>query len=480
VTERRLTLSFAFLIPILFTLALPYTAGDLAIWIAQGNFFLQTHQILRHDIFSILQTGELVYPSFGISVVYALLYRAVGLLGVCLFHDVFVLLGILFLLYRPLIKDHILPGGKNLKWFLFLFWLGGVPTFVERPAMVALLPLIFSFQLISKSRESFSKKEMGLLLATTFIWANIHGSFILLPLMLGWRFVFGFKNLKNKGAEIALGLGTLLVSLLNPFGWKLYPYLIETSRLSKSRGITEWDFPGVLTQFPTGILFWLLFFGAITYCAKAYQQKRFLEVFSNPFFLFLLLGTTSIRNAALAFILILPAAHALGFLKTQTPTVSRTLSPSKNLALFLVLLLALPLTALYKPKRWDQTVTFELSQKIKSDGRYCPIFSSWELGSFLALSNQNPIYLDTRNIIYSQADFEKYEQTLAGNPIAESFLADHKACFVLVSIANAQGLITRLKTHDDWQWLGDENGYTLYKKKPPEGTLQRARAKFKF
>jgi hypothetical protein len=470
VSDRKLALCFAFLIPLFFTLVMPFSAGDLSVWIAHGESFLQTGHILRHDTFSALPTSELIYPSFGISVLYALLYRSIGLLGVVLFHDLGILMLLLWILYRPLIRDQIMPGGKNLKWVLFLFWLGGVPTFVERPAMVALIPLVLSFQIISRIRETLSKRDALSLVLLSMLWANLHGSFILLPLMLGWRLFFQFKKLQKPIQSAGFLLATLAVTLLNPFGWRIYPYLLETARVSKERGITEWSFPGLLTQFPTGLLFWILFAAAIAYLIRAYQQKRFFEVLAQPFFMFLLLGTTSIRNAALTFVLLLPAAQMLGIM---SPKVQESESTNlikrgrgfRNQLVLTCLILALPLALAYKPKQWDETVAFGLAESIKADGRTCAIFNSWELGSFLMLDVKNPIFLDTRNIIYSRAEFDAYARTLQGDPIWESFLNEGKACFVLVNTRTGSGLIERLKANDVWEFKETKGEYTLYAKK---------------
>jgi len=463
VTDQKRALCFAFLIPILFTLFAPFSAIDLAVWIAHGEYFLHTGSLLRHDIFSVLPTSELIYPSAGLSIFYAWIYRWVGLSGVCLFHVFLVLPLVLFILYWPLWKAGLLSGPGPTKWYLFSFWLGAVPLFVERPAMVALIPFAISFQMISKIDHGLSKKDLALFILMEMLWVNLHGSFVLLPLMLGWKLFLrtkGIRNLIKSGAVLVL---IVLSSLINPFGVRVYPYLLETARLSKERSITEWGFPTLTAQFPTGVLFWALFIFAVFILIQKFKREKNLSAFSHPFYLILILGLFSIRNAALAFVVLLPWAHSMGLLSPIKE--NKDSKNSTNLIAISVLCLAIPFVFHFKPRAWDETVAFELSDTIKKDGRSCAIFNAWELGSFLMLELPNKIYLDSRNIIYTKTDFDSYKKTLQGDSNYESFLEKGHVCFVLVDKQQGEGLIKRLDANSNWEIQGNVGAYVLYAKK---------------
>jgi hypothetical protein len=461
VKAHTLSLTLAFIIPILFMLAMPYAAGDLFIWIKLGNFILSSGAILRHDIFSVLPTTEMVYPSWGASVLYSFLYRFIGILGVCIFHAVVVLPILLFILYRPLIKSGYLPSEKSAKWVLFLFWLGGVPTFCERPAMLALIPLVLSFQIIARLPKHETRlADAAKLILIEIIWANLHGSFVLLPIMLIWKSFWSFRfDLKR----VALVWASFFAAGLNPFGFKVYPYLFETARLSKERGITEWDFPWLTTQFPTGLLFWLLFIYVIYFLRKRYQAGSLFQTIANPFFLFMLLGMLSIRNAALAFVVLIPGAYAANFFSAEKAPDSR--ARPLNLAIAMLALLAIPLVATYKPKKWDNDTAFALADLIRKDGRNCPVFSDWELAGFLSLEVPNQTYLDTRNIIFSREEFHWYEQTLNGEPIWKKFIDAGKTCFIVVTPEKSAGLIAKLAASPEWEKSATEGTHVLYTRK---------------
>jgi hypothetical protein len=463
VNEHKLSLCFLFLIPIFFTLAGPFTVIDLSVWIAHGELFLKSGIVPRHDVFSVLPTLELIYPSFGLSVVYALIYRAVGLLGVCLVHDIGVLSLILYIIYRPLLRNHILPGNKQAKWFLFLFWLGAVPTFVERPAMVALIPLVLSYQIIVSIENRITRRQAAYLILLTILWVNLHGSFILLPVMLAYRVFFLWPKIQTKLLASLTVAGSFLATGLNPFGFQVIPFLSETAVVSKYRSITEWRFPSPFVEFPTGALFWVLVVCSLIYLYRSFQKNTGWITIAQPLYPVLFIGAFSIRNAAMSFVLLLPAAHSLGMLK-PAQTTDLNVKKTSNLLIVLALLMSLPLVAAFKPKKWEGA-PFSLTQKIKQDGRNCPVFNAFELGSFLMLELPNKIFVDTRNIIYTQATFDAYESALRGQNGAEAYLTEHDACFALVSMESGEGIIKRLKSSPGWEWLGNEGEYTLYSKK---------------
>ena len=420
---------------------------------------------MRHDVFSVLPTTEMVYPSFGASVLYSALYRYIGLVGVCIFHAVVVLPILLFILYRPLIKSGFLPSSKNAKWVLFLFWLGGVPTFGERPAMLALIPLVLSFQIIADlPTDGLKTKDAVKLILIEIVWANLHGSFVLLPLMLIWKFFWSFRF---DAKRVGLVWACFFAAGLNPFGYKIYPFLFETARVSKERGITEWDFPGLTTQFPTGLLFWAVLIYAVYFLYQRYLAGTLWKTLSNPFFLFVIMGTLSIRNAALCFIVLLPGAYAAKFFGQPKPDLEADAGASSflNVCVVSLAILAIPMVAEYKPKKWDDDTAFALVDQIKKDGRTCAIFNDWELGGFLMLELPNQTYLDTRNIIFSREEFKWYEQTLRGEPIWKSFLNAGQACFAIVTPATSTGLINQLNASNEWELTATEGTHVLYSRK---------------
>src|SRR5260221_96361 len=99
-SDRKLGLALMWFIPFIFTLACPFSVGDLGAWIQHGLYFLDHHEILKHDIYSVLPTSAMVYPTWGISIIYALIYKVSNLTAVCLFHAVLVMGILLGMVYQ--------------------------------------------------------------------------------------------------------------------------------------------------------------------------------------------------------------------------------------------------------------------------------------------------------------------------------------------------------------------------------------------
>lgn len=240
-----------FLLPLFYYLSLPIATGDLSVWVAHGRYMTENSKILYHDIFSVLKTTELVYPVL-ICYIYGLIDAVGGLELVSLFHKI-VLIVMLYLIYNNSMKQHSY-GWKNCL-FILLSFAGFALYFTDRPAMVALLPVIIAYLIIEKA-EDFKTKQILQLSLLLLIWVNIHGSWPILLVLFGWKALF---LLRSHNILKYTGIGLLLsaVTLLNPFGYKVWPYLLETARISKQRSIDEWHVTNLYDYFPHAIIFYI-------------------------------------------------------------------------------------------------------------------------------------------------------------------------------------------------------------------------------
>jgi hypothetical protein len=492
-TNRQRAIFMAWIIPMIFLLVIPFATNDLAGWIALGRYFLDHHEILRNDIFSVLPTEPLVYPSWGVSVIYAWIYQWGGLKSVCLLHLI-VLIAILHLVYSCSISNLKNPTNRIARWSTYVFWIVGVALFEARPNMVALVPLIIGYNLISriKTPSDLRPKLVLQLCLTNIFWVNIHGSFILLEAMLVWKTFFLFidsvtdrsnSEPKNKALYLlwirsALSVAIVsLTSLINPFTYRVFPYIFETVQKSKDRFISEWIPTTPWMTFPIGFLYFVLLAALVILLIKRSKKNDFWRFFSSPFFPIVFTGLGAIRNAALPFILLLPALKEAGFLDSRDkisgdsdlPKLSNIFKVAPFLLLFVLsfpefknkALFFLPLDI---KTTFDDSVLFHTANKIRATGRTCPIFNDWKVGSFLMLKLPNKIYLDFRNIIYSDQDFKTYVEALAARPHWEEFLDQYHACFAIVDKEFSPDLVTALNNNKSWRPMGEENGYAAYER----------------
>jgi hypothetical protein len=91
----------------------------------------------------------------------------------------------------------------------------------------------------------------------TVLWANMHGSFFLAPVLLGlaWiedRWVIG----RASPTLLLAGLGSLLATLVNPYGYRVWSYAVDLATNPVIRtAIAEWKPPTIETF--SGIVFFL-------------------------------------------------------------------------------------------------------------------------------------------------------------------------------------------------------------------------------
>lgn len=479
-SRRSLYNYLFFLIPLVYFLSLPIVGADLAVWIAHGKYFLQTGSILRQDIYSILPTTDLIYP-FGSSVLYALIYSVAGLVGTSLFHKLAVLL-ISLIWYKSSLCGSQSPWSGMTKLVVLLSWFGCSLFFVDRPALLAMVPLLLSFLILQKA-EDLSWKDLLLLNAVNILWVNLHGSWILLTLMYSWREFSRIAILRRDfkwGAWIGAGC-LLLTSLFNPFGYKIFSYVLETARLSKERRFSEWGATSLTGTYQSqAIAYYLLLVLIIIFGVYLFKSNRAKarELLSSHFIILLFLGLTSIRNTSLAFFVLIPWASQFGLISRETEEKkSSAIIHRINaavIAFVAFLLIAFlpsvkPLAEEFLPQNkrnvYDEYAPFLLANYLNQTTDIDPVFNEWEYGSFLILTQKHKIFADTRNIIYSSESVAEYLDVISGGNLWQTILNKYKVKYILLNAKLRPTLIDKIENSKNWEMVKVDNESVLYRRK---------------
>ena len=79
------------------------------------------------------------------------------------------------------------------------------------------------------------------------LWANLHGTFFLAPLVLGLAWIADeVEGAPRAGTTLAVGAASLAATLVNPFGLRVWAYALSISTNGQiSRLLTEWQPPNV-------------------------------------------------------------------------------------------------------------------------------------------------------------------------------------------------------------------------------------------
>jgi hypothetical protein len=222
--------------------------GDAGIgWhIRTGEQILATHSIPRTDYFSSTMVGR---PWFAWEWLYdvgvGVLNRIAGLNGIAWFTAV-VIAGVFSWMFRLLVRREM-----NFIFALLLVLLSMSAStihFLARPHVLSWLFTLAFFWLLDSTERNYFKgvgrhRKLWALPMLMLIWVNVHGGFVLgfvLIVVFWFGSVWTWFRTKGTGIEDLLhkiaagrrvrdltrvGLASLVVSLANPYGWKLHAHI---------------------------------------------------------------------------------------------------------------------------------------------------------------------------------------------------------------------------------------------------------------
>jgi hypothetical protein len=212
------------------------TSVDTSWLIETGRHILATGKIPAADIYSFTNPGKpwVVYQWL-FEVILAGLHRLGGLNAI----QAFVAL-LSFLLFSVIAARSMLRRGVNIWITVFVCLCASSACLSFLTARPQTISMVF-FYAVARLLESVWEKpgpRVLWLLPIFLLWANIH---LIFPIALGMVAVYAvcacarwtstdavFRHVRRKWLFIGLG-GSALMSLINPFGWRIYEYGLITS-----------------------------------------------------------------------------------------------------------------------------------------------------------------------------------------------------------------------------------------------------------
>ncbi len=464
-----------FILPLIYFFSLPIETGDLAIWVAEGKKILNSGTIHNRDSFSFLVTTDLFYPLFTVYI-YAFIEKYFSLIGVSIFHK---LILILFLFQFYFVFQQENKGWNFKKFTLFFIAMWGVSfVFIDRPAMLALPLFLFSFGYINRI-QSFGLKELLFLNIINIIWVNIHGSWLILiclvAIKLGSDYLLARKNNLWQWSTL---ISLIITSGLNVNGFKVFELAIFTAQLSKLRRIDEWNITFGCGKYFSQILFFYFIF-LIGIWIQAKKSIKNITYTSLTFFFFLIFGVFAIRNTIWSFIIfpifIVSNYENLLIEKKEVESKKSKLNLLISFFILLSLYVFLPQNKtlfknwLHKSKAevYSANTPLQISKYLSENKKVGNIFNQWELGSYLAFAQNKKIFIDTRNIIFSESDFELYKKIASG--LSTNFNEEFDKLnvkFVVINKSELKNLFDQLsKDAKNWDLKITENNLVLFEKR---------------
>jgi|GEM_PF-5779630 len=478
-------------VPTLAVASLPYSAGDLAAWTFFGSKILESGTVSIPAWVSVLPQKGSVFPSWGISVFYAWLYPWIGLQGLALLNRLLAPVLLALLWHRDHSRRDLTQSFTS-RFATYSIWCALIPVLGERPSVLGLLFLILV--LIQLEHLKMGRVRSWLpFVGLELLWANTHGSFVLLPLLALWRLSFGalrvalrsgwqsrvfYVLLFRSGCFLA---AILMASGVNPFGVRIYSYVIENSLLSKNRGIVEWASTRLLTEPPTGILYFLLLALTAILCMRFLKAgpsaRKVLRKLQSPFWPLLGLGSTAIRMAPLAFIALPDFLKQPSFRKAEIGQ-SRSLWWGAGLIWMMILLLLSPVrSGLYEWTQWQRLRTFDdevpvqlLSLMTDPRRESCPVFTEMETSGAVMLMTHRPVFLHTQHLEFEDSVFWSYWNELNHPRGPEDYLDRYGACLALIDRNLHADFATQLTLGSRWIELGRQGNMILLGKAKRDGS----------
>lgn len=309
-------------------------AIDLAYHVRLGELSLSTGEVVRTDPFTFTRGGlGWLNQQWAAQVVYGLAHRLLGWAGVAITHAAAIGSGFWFL-YRSCLRAGALPRASALLT-LAGFLVGGA-SLAARPQSLA-IPLFTGTWLLLARRDRWT----WLVPIVAVIWANVHGSFVLAPVLTAFALGDDLVERRQPGHGLALLVATVAATFVTPFGPAVWSYAVEIAGNETIRNsVAEWRSPSPLTI--NGGPFWWSGIGVALVGVAKRRTIRPIDV--ARLVVFFALGVPA-RRATLWWALGAPPVVARWFRAPghAEDTSGRTSAPSRAVAAGILALLPIAL-----------------------------------------------------------------------------------------------------------------------------------------
>jgi len=472
ITFGQLLVFLAAALPVLVGLRFAYSTVDLAYLIRAGEAMLDTHEVMRTDTFTFTVVGDAwLNQQWGAEIVLALLHRTGSWEALAAARIVLVALifWLEFLACRAAGASYRAAGWLTLG-ALFV----SIDGLTIRPQLFGVA--FFALTLWIVSGRSRRPRLLWCIPVMVLVWANIHGSFVLAPLLLLLTWL-GDRRRAGAGARTELGVALMCVAaaFVNPFGVRIWAYVANLTTDPEIRTLVEeWQ----LTR-PTSLIGISFFVSVVVVIAiVALRRPR--------------LGWPRLVALAVFFALGFQAVRGVMWWALAAPVLIADLFPERaggrdeparlNFAIAGVLtFLMVPLLPWFRPTYASDTTSFSatdglllhapvtLSEAVAAEVQpgsrifVEQIWSSW----FELVLPDYPVFVDSRIELFPAEVWSEYGVVLSAGEGWDDVL-DRWDVDVLAVSRQQSGLAAAIRDHAGWRPLHeDADGIVFIRVHPP-------------
>lgn len=276
----------ACLLPAFASLLARMRAIDLAYHVRAGELSLRTGDVLVIDPFTFTHGGESwLNQQWGAQALFAAAHRLLGWAGVSLTHALAMGSGFTFL-YRSCRRAK--ASSRTAALLTLLAFMVATGSLAARPQALA-VPLFTGTWLLLWRRDAWT----WLVPVLALIWANLHGSFVLAPLLVALALGEDLTERRPAARTVGLLVSTIAATCVTPFGPGVWSYAVEISRNETIRNwVAEWRPPSPLSL--SGGPFWVS--GAAVAVLGVTKRRVVRPIDVARLLIFFALGVPAIRG----------------------------------------------------------------------------------------------------------------------------------------------------------------------------------------
>jgi hypothetical protein len=264
ISDVWVTLAIA--VPIIVMLTARMGMVDLAYHLRAGATLLDTHAIPAVDRYTFTAAGvPWLDQQWGAQAILALAFRAGSWQALALLRAAVAGLTALFVLLACRARG---ASGRAAALLTIAAFSMSVTNLAMRPQMLA-YPLFAATLWIVVDRERHPAR-LWIVPPLAIVWANLHGSFVLAPAMMGGAWLGDvLEHRPTARRTFAIAIVTALATIVGPFGPRVWGYALEIGTSDQIHdAITEWA--------PTSAasVGGMLFFGSVVIVAGFLARRR--------------------------------------------------------------------------------------------------------------------------------------------------------------------------------------------------------------
>lgn len=459
--------------------------GDAGLHIRIGDVILASGKVPTTDPFSFSLPGGVWYAfEWGSETLQAALHQAWGLKGVALMSGV--VLGLSFVVVFLFALWRGANGGASVMLTMFAVNAATI-HFHARPHIFTMLLLVCAAWMVEADLRKPGWR-IWLLAPLVVVWANLHGGFPVLFVLLGLNVaglaVEGFFLPDDRVARwreaaklCGVGVGCALASLMNPYGYHLHQHILEVMQAKWLMVIVD-EFKAPTFRTEQQMVYMMLLFVGVGMVGRMVTKRRFREAILILFFA--MASLTSVRHVPLYALVMVPlvaveltemwSRFAVGLSRASLMGILDDISnklasgnrhPSVWMAVFVAAI------ALAPNVTWPSDLSSELFPemlvtKYRDRLATAKVFAPDQWAGYLVYRNypRQKVFFDGRHNYYGEKLVNEALDMVNAKPKAKELLDKYQFDYVLVP--PDASLVTLLQLYPEWKLIDKEEKAVLY------------------